>query len=177
MTQQVQKTDPKFNPFSGIGQAEIKGKHSTIPDGEYVVKINHALYKRTFKGQPIYIVEMAVLEILKLVNPEEDSKKVTIGSPATYSVLLEPKVQAFPKIKGFVYACLGLTLGSPKEERDEVDAAMDETMLRSTIDGFPESENLFGGVKVRLRVITNPQVKDPTKEFTNMYFAPVDDSN
>lgn len=84
--------------FGGLGQAKV-GKSLYFEEGSYVVEILNCLLKKNRKGQERFIIETKV--------HESSNPKRPVGCQPAQVISMENDM-AFPTIKGFIAAVLGV---------------------------------------------------------------------
>lgn len=84
--------------FGGLGQAKV-GKSLYYEEGSYVVEILNCLLKKNRKGQERFIIETKV--------HESSNPKRPVGCQPAQVITMENDM-AFPNIKGFIAAVLGV---------------------------------------------------------------------
>lgn len=151
--------------LNGIGDAEFGNERNPyLLEGIHTLQIKQVNYIAKRKGGFAYIVAFKVLDS---TNPE-----MKVGGTYSWYQDFEYVDSAKRAVKAFCYAALGLTSGSPAEERQAVDSNMVSLVIESTTDGYENSENCFAGSVIKCESRTEPGKKNPSKLYTNHRFSP-----
>lgn len=156
------------NPFKGIGEAEVSRKSTYLKDGVYLLKVKECRIKKMFGKGDSFLAEF---EIVESSNP--DFKP---GISTAWFQKMDPPNMSLPALKGFAYACLGISTAATDkdavEAREAVDEELSTIMVKACVDGFEQAENYFAGTLVRAELITRPNKKVPG-EFTYWNFSAI----
>lgn len=146
--------------WDGIEDAEIFERGNYVKPGfDGIVEMRRTIAKSTLKTGLAFIVEMRALESNLTDHP--------VGSKLTWFQKMTDKTVAFPAVKAWVAACLGLEAHQKEEIERDVSPHVKELMKQATDN--PDA-NDFVGIKLRLRTT---QVKTQKGlDFTRYDFSP-----
>jgi hypothetical protein len=140
--------------FSGLEKAQIFEKGNPLPEGAFDLEVTRVLSKRTRKGDA-FIVEFKVLDAYG--NP-----KVNIGEKRTWFQKLTDTDIAFPSIKEFVVATLGLdkTQEADKKTIDTEVGPQLKGIVDTAVDAGSKPDAGLNGSKVHVNTFKKKTQKD-----------------
>lgn len=142
--------------FSGVGQAPLYESGTFFLPGNYELSISRVLVKNTMKSGRCFIVEFAI--------EKSDNESMPAGSMGTWLQKLDNTVIAYPSLKAFTLAVVGVD----KNDKEAVEAESPnvEKLLDAAVD-----DGALNGMKVRLRAERTKTQKGA--DFTRHTWLPV----
>jgi len=179
--------------YAALGAAPMpKSKREYINDGQYLVEITAVKKRRSVNpanlGELMTIIEMTILEVIQ--HKEYEARDADGDLVAKCSnepgdlctqVIKHSWANSYSKVKGFLAAAMNLTASNMLElEKDP--ASWPLLMERAVFvggdvpDGFetfdddPWVPQPLKGTRVRVIAKTEPQKKNPKRDFTNIEY-------